>query len=119
MRWDTWTACVLPMHRFIGVSSGTAPAMMHRMTRTITHGDLRDGMQVYVCGYLFTVQNVRHYVPSFEPQGDRRVTRYEGTTTDPRLTSTSYSGGTYGAWSDLPCVIRVDDPTADDAPQTD
>lgn len=84
------------------------------MKKTITYGQLENGMKVWIQGYLFEVCNLRRVTdkgfmhPKEEP---KEVVRFEGKSVDPAadIHNTAYNGGTYGAVIDHPATIEIDD----------
>lgn len=84
------------------------------MRETITHGELKNGMKVWVQGHLFTVENIR-VIPAaqFKPMhgghdNNENVIRFTGRIEDEKeeLYKTGYNGATYGAVASEPCTIE-------------
>lgn len=75
-------------------------------TRTITYGELRNGMTVVLYGYPLRVDDVHR-------EDDERVVRFTGWATPDdesfSIVNTAYDGGTYGAFEHVEVAIVVDD----------
>ena len=88
------------------------------MTKKTTYGELKNGDVVIVQGYRFTVANIRVASPAGAVDGIHDapnradVIRFTGMTTDASIARTSYNGGTYGGYADVPCWVVVDEPAA-------
>lgn len=83
------------------------------MQKTIPHGELENGMKVWINGYLFEVCNVRKIEDrgQMHPREEvKTIVRFEGRCVDPAadIYNTQYNGGTYGAIESHPATIEID-----------
>ena len=73
--------------------------------KEITYGEIRNGMEVYICGHLFKVSEVK------TEEDPISVVNFVGTCTDDRcnndIRNSGYNGGTYGGGADAPCWINA------------
>ena len=83
-----------------------------------TYEHVRNGDTVIVQGYRFRVQGIRRFTNSCHhtgagwhvtdrcddcgPNAGREYVRFTGVALDESLRSTSYNGGSYGGWVDVP-----------------
>jgi hypothetical protein len=85
-------------------------------THKITYGELQNGDQIYLCGYLFTAENVRNIGPVEDSPGiieqyGLDVIRFTGRVVDghpanEKIKGTGYDGGTYGGRCKVAITVR-------------
>jgi hypothetical protein len=100
----------------VGIVSASVVGMTTKpSTRTILHAELRDGMIAHVQGYRFRVTDLRIAARAGDPQGIHQepyradVIRYTGVCVDDcDISATSYNGGRYGAYADVPIAIDAE-----------
>ena len=85
------------------------------MNKQITYSELKDGMRVFLCGYLFKVSEVRTEETYCNGSGFQKdpisVVNFIGTcTADKRNNSirhSIYNNSTYGGRADAQCWINI------------
>ena len=86
------------------------------MNKRITYGDLKNGMEVFLCGHIFTVSKLETGTTDHDASGNLQkdpvaVVRFTGTCTNDKrndsIRNTTYDGGRYGGDADGECWINV------------
>ena len=94
--------------------------MNKQTTKRITYGELKNGMQIYICGHIFTVSKLETEKFDHDTLGNLReepisVVRFTGTCTDDKhndgIRNSIYNNGTYGGGANEECWIT---PTGDE-----